>query len=158
MSEIIIGKDAADTARLLEKRQTALKVVDSILAMPRPQRWIAARNVWVSLTPWNAQAHREACQEVAQARKMALDPKYGRSKSALGINYGAKTNKNTSMRMVAIFPEPEGKGGLIDFLKRVDPEFLALPSGKEYKRNWRKVYKAMPEYVVPEQIDYDEGR
>lgn len=159
MSELIIPKAGESSAALLEKRVTALKVVDSILKMPRPQRWIAARNVWVALHPVNALAHREACEEVGQAKMNSLDKEYGRSASALGKNKGMKSNNATSNRLVAIFPSPLGGSSLMDFLKRVDPEFLAMPNGKEYRLNWRQVYKAFPEYTVPTKVDgYYEGR
>lgn len=143
--------------QMLERRLKARKVVDHLFTLPRPQRWIAARNVWVALHPLNAMAHREAVSEVKLAKASAVDKKYGRSKAAMGLAPDQKSNKNTSTRLVAIFPEPEGMGGLKDFLKRVDPHFLALPNGKDYRLNWRKVYKAFPEYTVPEEIDYWDG-
>lgn len=159
MSNLILLEGEAEANAAIQKRQTALKVVDALMKMPRPQKWIAARNVWVALSPANANAHREAVLEVREAKEQAYDTKYGRSKAALGLAHGQKVNKNTSMRLLSIFPEPFGRSGLKDFLKRVDPHFLAMTQGKEYRKNWRLVCKAFPEYTVPEEVtDYYEGQ
>lgn len=159
-SGIITAKDHAEATRLIERRKTALKVVDSLFEMPRPQKWIAARNVWVALSLANARAHTEAVMEAKEARAAALDPKYGRSAAALGKAPGQKVNKNTSMRLVAIFPAPYGRDSLKDWLKRIDPQFLGMPTGREYRLNWRKVYKVFPEYTIPQRVDgyYEGGR
>lgn len=155
---LITSENSVEANARLERRLKIRKLVDSIFDTPRPQKWVFARNVWVSLCKENAQAHIEAVREVKHERTIAVDKKYGRTKAAMGLAHGQRVNKNTSTRLVAIFPAPGGENGLVDWLKRVDPMFLGAPTGKEYRKNWREVYKVFPEYVVPEKIDYWEGQ
>lgn len=147
MSKILVaGQDKAN--KLIERRQRAEKLRDSVLKHHGKDRWIATRQLWFILFGQQAyEEHLDAIEEAKFIRATALDPKYGRTAAALGIAYGQRSNKNTTMRLKACMPE-----GLETLLMEFDPFNLKLSKGERRKRLWDEVYETFPEYKTAEKL------
>lgn len=152
MSNLILTGDSRED-KLLERRMArrvlARQYVDFVLQFRGPERWIAVQRLWLRMSRQHRIDHDDAVREAKEARENAIDKEFGRTAQTLKADNFHGLGSSQHRRLVAIMPED-----LITTLKQFDPLNLAMPKGKQYRDNWRMVYKTFPEYLTVEKVDY----
>ena len=114
-----------------EAYKTFNKAIDKVLKEPvGPQRWAAAYNLWLTLSPGNSRI----AAEVAQENKL-----FREANSAVGNKFGKVADKNSSMRNFMTLPS-----GLYYTIERADPEAFKKES------NAQKMRKTFPQFTRSE--------
>lgn len=115
--------DSATTAL-----NTFNKAIDRVLAQPPgAQRWRAANNLWLTLSPKNQRIYKEVVAENAMVRESVN--KYGM----------ADSKENENLRNYINIPV-----GAYQVIERADPDVFRA------KKNSERFFKAFPEYATRE--------
>jgi len=116
---------------ITDAHKTFNKAIDRVLKEPvGPQRWTAAYNLWLTLSPSN----KRIAAEVAHENKL-----FREANSAVGNKFGKVADKNSSLRNFMTLPS-----GLYYVIERADPMAFKKPS------NAQKMRKTFPQFTRSE--------